>query len=72
MIILIALTTENIQHDSFFYSNILGYCYGVIAIPIQIVVNLLNQILPQLDIYLGKEKRIAIGEGALNFVVCLA
>ena len=42
------------------------------AIPIQIVVNLLNQILPQLDIYLGKEKRIAIGEGALNFAVCLA
>ena len=65
MIILIALTTENIQHDSFFHSNILGYCYGA-------VVNLLNQILPQLDTYLGKEKRIAIGEGALNFVVCLA
>ena len=63
MIILIALTTENIQPDSFFYSNILGYCY---------VVNLLNQILPQLDIYLGKEKRIAIGEGAFNFAVCLA
>ena len=36
------------------------------------VVNLLNQILPQLDIYLGKEIRIAIGEGALNFAVCLA
>jgi len=37
-----------------------------------LVVNLLNQILPQLDTYLGKEKRIAIGEGALKFVASLA